>query len=299
VRSKPRPDGGEDYAQVVRGVMEPRDSDSLPNFLILGAQKSGTSSLARWLKRHPDVFIPPQKELHFFTKHVRDDDAYRAAFASVRQHAVGEATPDYLYDPNVPGAIQRLLGEDVRLVVVVRNPIDRAYSHYWHARRLGIVTGSFEAALADEDRVLGRAGASGWWSFVDRGRYVRQLERYERRFRRGQLHVELFDDLVSDSRAATERVWRFLDVDPAAAPPGMKFLPSNRASQTVLPPRLARQVMRLPVGSPARRWVTRRTTRSFTPPPMRHGTREQLRERLAPEIEALERWLGRDLPQWV
>src|SRR5262245_35984407 len=130
----------------------------VPDFLILGAQKSGTSTLATALGRHPDIYIPWMKEAHYFhTKDARADAPEYQAFFSDRQgeRFAGEATPDYLYVAEAAINIARELPE-ARFVVILRNPVDRAYSAYWHARRAGAIEGSFEEGLACEGLHLAR-----------------------------------------------------------------------------------------------------------------------------------------------
>lgn len=274
---------------------EPR----LPNFLILGAQKSGTTSLARWLERHPEVYVPPRKELHFFAgDDDRGADWYREQFAlSGSATAVGEATPEYLYRPEAPARVHDLLGADVRLIAMLRNPIDRAYSNFWHARALGQGATTFEAALDAEDLELARE-RSGWAALVDRGCYLRQLQRWERRFGREQLHVEIFDDLLEQPLGVLQRVWTFLGVDPAVVKQE-QFAPRNRAVRSRLPRPIAAQVQRLPVGSATRVWIKRHTTVALTPPPMHPETRERLGRTFRRENQALGVWLGRDLSAWT
>lgn len=268
-----------------------------PNFLILGAQKSGTSSLAGWIQRHPAVFVPPSKELHYFTTRLSmGDDWYREQFRdSGDAVAIGEATPEYLYVEGTPKLVLDTLGPDLQLVAILRNPIDRAYSNYWHGRLAGALPATFEAALDEEDRNLAR-GRYGWEALVDRGRYLRQIQRWQRHFGEERMHVELFDDLLADPAGVVERVWTFLGVDPADAP-GMGYRPRNRARRSRLPHPLNRQLQRLPAGK-AKDLVRNHTTVEFSPPPMRPATRLRLRETFQRENEALGRWLGRDLEAW-
>src|SRR5437762_6880111 len=111
----------------------------LPNFLILGAAKSGTTSLYHVLKQHPQVFVTEKKELHFFVKehwYRRGMRCYARHFAPARaeHRAVGEATPVYLCHPAAPHRIREHLPE-ARLIAIVRDPVQRAHSHYWQERR--------------------------------------------------------------------------------------------------------------------------------------------------------------------
>ncbi|MBA3731354.1 MAG: sulfotransferase domain-containing protein, partial [Gammaproteobacteria bacterium] len=106
----------------------------LPNFLIIGASRCGTTWMANNIKSHPDVFMPPKKELHFFDASFDKGWDYYASFfpdkKCARYRAIGEATPAYLYMPQVARLIKSRL-PDVKMIVSLRNPIDRAYSQYW------------------------------------------------------------------------------------------------------------------------------------------------------------------------
>jgi hypothetical protein len=170
----------------------------LPNFLIIGAMRSGTSSLAYYLRAHPDVFMAGNKELHFFTdRYDRGLDWYRHQFEGSAGHtAIGEATPTYMYDPVAVERMSTVL-PDAKLVAVLRNPVDRAYSHYWHQVEKQRESASFADAVAAESTRL--AGTSGIerraWAYLEKGRYLEQLNKVCAVYPREALHVLLFEDL--------------------------------------------------------------------------------------------------------
>jgi hypothetical protein len=267
-----------------------------PDFLIIGAQKSGTTSLAGALRKHPDIFIPLVKEAHHFGV-VPDDEVGGPAYAEFfrgweGEQLVGEATPEYLYLPRAPRQIYGHL-PDVRCIAVLRNPVDRAYSAYWHAVRWGLVRGPFEEALAMEPRRLG-LGEYGFFSFVDRGRYVVQLRRYERHgFDSTQLHIVVFEDLTSRTTAILSEVQTFLGV--ADAPVELPL--NNPARRSILPPSI-RSVVATRRRVPLVRRNMRRLERLFHPPPMAPMTRKRLTDYFRPYNDALADWLGRDLSVW-
>jgi Sulfotransferase domain len=131
----------------------------LPDFLILGAQKAGTTALYAYLRRHPAITGPSWKEVSYFDRHYARGEAwYRGNFPNrlrARDKLVGEASPSYLFHPLGPERARALVPE-ARLVALVRNPIDRALSHYHHEVALGRERLSFEEALeAEERRLLG------------------------------------------------------------------------------------------------------------------------------------------------
>ena len=201
----------------------------LPDFLVLGAQKAGTTALYAYLRRHPQITGPSWKEVSFFDRHwARGESWYRGNFpnlARTRGKLVGEASPSYVFHPLAPGRVRQLVPE-ARLVVLVRNPVDRALSHYNHEVALGREQLSFEEALdAEEERLLGeeerladdpRYFSREWWShtYKARGRYAEQLERWLAVFPREQLLVLPSDDLGGDPAAAHGRVLEFLGAPP-------------------------------------------------------------------------------------
>src|SRR6266480_7948081 len=125
----------------------------LPDFLILGAQKAGTTALYAYLRQHPEITGPSWKEVSFFDRHYARGEAwYRGNFPNslrARGKLVGEASPSYLFHPLAPERVAGLVPE-AKLIALVRNPVDRAYSHYQHEVALGREPLSFEDAVAAE-----------------------------------------------------------------------------------------------------------------------------------------------------
>ena len=201
------------------------DLRPLPDFLILGAQKAGTTALYAYLRWHPHVTGPSFKEVSFFDRHyARGERWYRAHLPVRRRALVGEASPSYLFHPLAPERVARMLPE-ARLIALLRNPVDRAFSHYQHEVALGREQLSFEDALAREDeRMQGELErmlrdpayfSHAWWNFTyaSRGRYADQLERWFDAFPREQLLVLLSDDLAADTAGTYAGVLEFLGVD--------------------------------------------------------------------------------------
>jgi Sulfotransferase domain len=203
----------------------------LPGFLIVGAQKAGTTSLHAYLSEHPSVLSPATKEVHFFDHDFhRGLSWYRAHFErSTRPGRLGgESTPYYLFHPLVPGRVAEAL-PDCRLIVVLRNPVDRAFSHHNHERALGFEDLDFERAIAAEPgRLAGeeeRLAADGRYrsfahqhhSYLGRGRYAEQLERWLERFDRDRLLVLSAEDLFAEPARIVSEAQEFLGLAPVAA----------------------------------------------------------------------------------
>jgi Sulfotransferase domain len=205
---------------------------SLPDFLILGAQKAGTTALYAYLREHPAIAGPTWKEVSFFDRHFwRGEAWYRGHFPNrlhlkrMRARAgsgpiVGEASPSYVFHPFAPERVAELL-PGARLLVLVRNPIDRALSHYHHEVALGREPLSFEQALEQEEaRMAGerermrdpRYFSYAWWNYTyaSRGRYAEQLARWLEHFPRERLLVVPSEDLLDHPGETYARVLAFL-----------------------------------------------------------------------------------------
>ncbi|HXE80307.1 MAG TPA: sulfotransferase domain-containing protein [Vicinamibacterales bacterium] len=273
----------------------------MPTFLIVGAQKAGTTSLADLLRRHPRIGMASTKEVHYFDRQ-RDYGLrwYTSRFRRVADRPVRfEATPNYMYAPVALPRMARVLPDTVRFVAILRDPVDRAYSHYWHSRRVGAITVSFEEALRLEPRYLAE-GQRAWWSLVDRGRYLRQLQRFTEAMGRDRLLVVLFDDLLRDPAGTADRIAEFVGVEPLGAAWGP--LPrSNRARRRVVPAAMMRVLSKLPsiVSNRIRRGLIHVLSVPFTPPPMNPATRAELAAVFRADNDALAEWLGRDLSGWT
>lgn len=195
----------------------------MPDFLILGAQKAGTTALYAYLRWHPSITGPSWKEVSFFDRHYRRGVAWYRGHFPLRAggRVVGEASPGYLFHPLAPERVRATVPR-ARLIVLLRDPVDRALSHYHHEVALGREPLSFEDALAaepertrgEEERMVRDPAyfSHAWWdhSYAARGRYAEQLERWLAVFPREQLLVVTSDELAADTPAAYGRVLEFL-----------------------------------------------------------------------------------------
>lgn len=199
----------------------------LPSFLVIGAARSGTTTLFYYLFQHPAVARPATKEIHFFDDNYwRGANWYRSFFAtSLGDRITGEATPYYLFHPAVPERVAVTL-PNVRLIAILRNPVDRAYSHYRKMRRHGKEQLSFEDALdAEERRIAGeqqrllsdpdyRSRELHRHAYVARGLYADQLERWLAHFPRDELLVLRAEDFFTRPQEVYARTLAFIGVDP-------------------------------------------------------------------------------------
>lgn len=181
----------------------------LPNFIVIGAMKAGTTSLFHYLQVHPQAYLSPLKEVDFFVEEKnwrRGLDWYRAQFdgAGPEALAVGEASTLYTKFPEYQGVPERMAGSvpHARLIYVVRDPIERIRSHYQHR------------VLAGSERLpIGRAVLEDG-RYLDCSRYAMQVERYLERFPREQILLVTSEDLRSNRLPTMRAIYRFLGIDP-------------------------------------------------------------------------------------
>lgn len=203
----------------------------LPNFLIIGAPKAGTTSLYQYLKQHPQIFFPDKKEPHFFSfegrtegfngpgqakfmeKRITKLEDYERLFEPVKDEiAIGEASTSYLYIPDAVDRIKHYL-PGVKLIAMLRHPVDRAFSHYLHHYRNGgeLILDFAEAFHAEDPRM-----ADNWspfWQYKSIGFYYKHLNRYFDNFDKNNIRVYWYDDFTSNPLAVVNDIFSFLNVD--------------------------------------------------------------------------------------
>ena len=184
----------------------------LPNFLIIGVEKGGTTWLHTQLIKHPEIFLPNTKEIHFFNKYNSNFIAhdyfnlglnwYLEFFKEYEgQRAIGEVTPMYICDPEAPLRIKKTL-PDVKLIVMLRNPVDRAYSHYWMAKHKNHTNLTFKEVIEQEEP-----------RFIQRGLYYKQLKTYYELFNPNQIIVLFYDEVFKNPEYWLSKVCNFLGVN--------------------------------------------------------------------------------------
>ena len=222
----------------------------LPRFLCIGAQKAGTTTLHHLLAIHPQIFVPAEKELHYFTLHADQGvEWYAGRFAAARPDQIcGDITPYYLFHPEAPRRICDLLPR-VKLVVLLRDPVERALSGYFHSLRLGLESLPIEEAFArEEERLAGAAAelvALGGrhlshqeHSYLARSRYDEQLARYGDLFSREQLLVLRSEDLFAEPAAVWRQLLEFLELEHRPLPQEVPHANRGSAESAGVDPRL-------------------------------------------------------------
>jgi Sulfotransferase domain len=296
-----------------------------PNFFIVGAANSGTTSLYAYLKQHPDVFMPALKEPHYFAQLspspekrylrtiIRDEAAYLRLFRKAAGYkAIGEASPSYLWEANAPYRIRRAI-PDAKIIILLRDPVERAYSHYLMDVREGLQDLPFREAL-QEDWGRSKKGWSVSQLYVELGLYFEQVRRYLEVFGRERVLVLMFQELASSALNGRSVI-----------PVVLRFLGLNLAPLHELDMRLAENAFATARWGWARRmaganWV-RRAGQILVPasfgsnhtikrllyqryfvkagpkPSMNEQAGEWLRSIYDPDLRALEGLLGRKLPE--
>jgi hypothetical protein len=300
---------------------------SKPDFFIIGAPKCGTTALVAYLAEHPDIFMA-RKEMHFFGSDLRfgrqfyrrDWEAYLAEFGGRHgQCRTGESSVWYLYS-HLAAAEIREFNPDVRIVIMLREPVEMLYSLFQQFRCDGnepLATFA-EALEAEADRRAGRRlgrltyFAQGLW-YREVARYADQVQRYFDTFGRERVRVILYDEFAADPAAIYRSVLQFLELKPLSAKTDFAVI---NGSKTLKSPAL-RSFMNDPwvrgtaiaAGRRLPRWclaamqtvesmVGQFNTRPLKRPPLDAKLRERLREEFASEVERLGKMLGRDLSHW-
>jgi hypothetical protein len=276
-----------------------------PNLFIVGVEKGGTTSLWRYLDEHPDVFMSDVKEPSFFLASGKQaaerEAAYLSLFAASRQPWRGEASPAYFHDELVPGRIKRV-APDGRILITLRNPVDRAYSAYWHFVKFGFERRSFRDAVDDE---LAKGAAfraqDPRKAYIARSFYRDPVELYMSAFGEGVL-VRFLEELREDPRGEMRAVYEFLGVDPTVAD-GLEpeihnpfSQPRNRLAYRAMASTRTRAAARAVLPEALRARVERYVVVSRPKPPLDADLRERLEAVFNAKRPALEALLGRPLP---
>lgn len=262
-----------------------------PNFLIVGGQRCGSTWLDSALRGHPEIFLPSRKQSYFFDLNYHQGiDWYLERFAEAQSlhKAIGEVATGYCLLHAVPRVARHL--PDAKLVMSVRNPVDRAHSYY---QSRAVVRGwsSFAEALAAEPEIL------------ERGRYIEQIEALLSAYPRDSLLVVNYERLSLDGHAFLRQIFGFIGVATSHRSPQV-----GKVVQTAAFPGLRRTLRRVgaggvidmvskgPLGDPLRRFLARPNARRY--PPMPAPLRAELCAYFAPFNERFARFTGWDLAHW-
>jgi hypothetical protein len=289
----------------------------LPNFIVIGAAKAGTTALYWYFAEHPEVCMSPIKETNYLAYGLDaqgrllygDPDVHRFPVKSLSEYeqlfiggadsvAIGEASPIYLECPQTAKRIRELV-PGARLICSLRHPVDRAYSDYqMYLRRRG--------RRLDPERDF---VATAEWARPDShwmriGNYHEQLLRFYNAFTRDQIRIVLFDDLKQNPLRVIQELYRFLRIDPEfvpdfATPHNVGGLPASRLLEGVFTSRTIRLAVEPWIPKQAANWVRRLRTRNLRqPPPLPEEFRRELTVHFRDDIAKTSELIGRSLEHW-
>lgn len=280
--------------------------------------KAGTTALYFLLKQHPNIFMCPRKEPNFFASQGFNPpfsieggaqpcftlDEYQNLFSAVsNETAIGEASHSYLY---FPGTEKKLLIHDpfARIICILRNPVDRAFSHYLYLFRDEKETiKSFEEALLAEDGRILKGVYFG--HYIRRGLYYEQVKRYKEVFKENQLQIYLYEDFRKDPLSVAQDAYSFLGVNPEFIPDHSIIrnpagVPRNKLLHNLLvKPNLIRKTLQPLLPPRLYRFATSIRDRNLTKPTLSIATRENLIGVFRDDILRLQDLIGRDLTRWL
>lgn len=286
---------------------------SLPDFLVIGAYKSGSTALHEALRAHPQVFVPARKGPSFFAFDgveepdrplppgtVRGWEDYQALFEPAPAGSVrGEVSPEYLANPRAAGRIRERV-PDARLVAILRNPVERAFSDYLMYVRDGLEPETdFGRALDAQEARRHDAAPTGY--YVETGFYGRQLRPYFEAFPRERIQVHLFEDFAADPDAVLRSLFAFLGVDPALGAAPERAVNVSGVPRNALVAAAVRGGRRLAPLLPAavRRRAKATLARGLDRPALAPKHRSRLVELYREDVAELERLLERPLDGWL
>lgn len=297
--------------------------NKLPNFLIVGAAKSGTTSLYYYLKEHPQVFLSPVKEPKFITSQflkfplkgvgdptekdiIKNFEDYKKLFDNVENEiAIGEASPDnlYFYELAIP-TIKKYLNTP-KIIIILRNPVERAFSAYLYLVRDNREYLSFEEALNEEQNRKNNNWSFIWY-YKEVGLYYNQVKAYMENF--PQVKVFLYEDLKNKPKQLLRELFEFLEVDTSFIPSNLNVrynvsgIPKNRFLYNfITKPNLLKKTLRpfLPKG--LRMVIKNKLSPEalLEKPKMKSETREYLKNFYREDIIKLQDLIKRDLSNWL
>lgn len=300
---------------------------TMPNFLLIGAPKAGTSALYAYLSQHPQVYMSPVKEPHFFMLENEkvnfqgpgDQDRFRHSvhqlkdyknlFAGVADEiAIGEASTTYLGSEKASRRIKKYIPE-AKLIAILRNPVDAAYASFLHLIRDGNESiADFSKALAAEpERTQNNWGLM--WRYQQKGFYYEQLKRYFELFDRQQIKVFIYEEFERNPELIMEDMFTFVGADPSfnvnmTTKHNVSGMPKSQTLNKLLARKnplkesiklLVPSKMRSEIYSKVRTW----NLSNFQKPKMSEEIRQQLTDSYRDDILKLQSLIQQDLSAWL
>ncbi len=299
-----------------------KGKEVLPNFLVVGAARSGTTSLFHYLKQHPQIFLPKRKECRFLSGMSRSfqgpgDQAvndsiidsfavYKSLFSDGKNAiARGDVSPDYLFYFDVTiSNIKRFLSPEVKIIIGLRNPVERAYSQFLFFKSQGREHLSFEQALEAEE--WRKANNWEWaWRYKEVGFYYEQVKAFLNEFGEDRVLIYLFEEFRESPEIVVRDIFSFLGVNEDPVHKIERYnvsgIPKSKLLHSFLnrPSTLKNTLKRIfPEGS--RKKIAKHFRNiNLKKPRMRAETRKQLIKEFRQDIEQLQKLINKDLTAWL
>ena len=302
----------------------PTESATTPSFVVAGAARSGTTALTEALRSHPDVFVTTPKEPHYLAlaghsldfrgpgdevminrEAITSRDTYLGLYPEVHQYAAlgeGSVSTLYYHDRSVPHLLA--INPDIRVVLLLRDPVGRAYSSFQFLRAQGYEPLSdFLAAIEDESRRV-RANWHHLWHYAGMSHYADSVEFVIQELGRDQVGIWFYDELVAEPTRTLDEVLRFLGVDPSKLPPGALWetnvsgTPRSRRLQSFYWWARRRELLRRTVRLAPFKLRQRLRNANLQPTPLPVEARRELGELFVDDLSRLTEIIGRPLPRW-
>ena len=253
----------------------------VPNLFVPGFQKTATTWLHRCFLEHPDIFVPQEDGIHYFTiNYHRGEDWYNRFFADYNgESVIADTTPSYA---RFSWSRERLaaFNPNAKILVVLRNPIERAFSHYWHEKKKRTINWNFSDVLTNNVDIFD--------SWVATGFYSHHIEALWQLFSADRVKIAVYDDLVADPKDYVQDIFSFLEVDASFEPTVLR----EKLNVGARRPPYKQQILHLLRGKPRR-----------SPTEYIHGinlnVRRELKQIYKPEIGKLQRLTNRDFSHWL
>lgn len=286
----------------------------LPNFIIVGAPKAATTSLYHYLNQHPDIFMSTPKEVNFFSREeieaqglfyrdykAKSLDEYQQLFTGAEKFtAIGEGSVSYLFYPQTPNKIKALL-PDVKIIILLRNPLERGFSHYLMDYRLGLCDLAYEDIVFNDHK--DKKQGLYYQQYVQLGMYAEQLKRYFDIFQKENIRIYLQEDLKAAPLGVVRELYKFIGVDSDYVPDLKEShnsfsMPKNRLVHKIYSFHFIRRFLSLVMPSRVKSLLTSIFFDRKKKPSLDDRVKKHLATIYNPDIIEVEKMIGRDLSSW-
>ncbi|MDD4950730.1 sulfotransferase [Sulfuricurvum sp.] len=285
-----------------------------PSFIIVGAPKAGTTSLYHYLSEHPEVFMSEPKEVNFFSREeiveqglyyndfkAKNLDEYKKLFADAENaKAIGEGSVSYLFYPNTPRKIKDIL-PDVKIIMLLREPVERGYSHYLMDYRLGLVSLSYDEIVNKSTHH--KHAHLYYQQYVELGLYYEQVKRYLDLFGSEQVKIYFQEDLRQDTEKIILDLYDFLEIDRSIMPNIERehnafSMPKSNFVHRLYSSYFIRTIFSFIFSDGIKEKIKNTFFETKKKPKLDETLKQQLLEIYRPDIQKLEQLIGRDLSDW-